>query len=87
MTRDKQILVGVVVLAALGGLVYMQIKKDANIGKTTETTSAELPDRYCGLHTSIPVTLPLFSRLAAPIASRPRPQPTSRTFSSPCSAS
>lgn len=44
MTRDKQILVGVVVLAALGGLVYMQVKKDQNIGKTTETTSADLPD-------------------------------------------
>ena len=35
MTRDKQILVGVVVLAALGGLVFMQVKKDQSIGKTT----------------------------------------------------
>jgi hypothetical protein len=44
MTRDKQIIAGVVVLAALGGLVYMQAKKDQNIGKTTETTSADLPE-------------------------------------------
>ncbi len=44
MTRDKQILVGVVVLAALGGLVYLQVKKDQNIGKITETTSADLPE-------------------------------------------
>jgi hypothetical protein len=44
MTRGNQIIAGVVVLAALGGLVWMQAKKDQNIGKTTETTSADLPE-------------------------------------------
>jgi hypothetical protein len=43
MSRDKQIILGVVVLAGLGGLVYYQQKKDAQVG-TPHTTAADLPD-------------------------------------------
>src|SRR5580704_927248 len=42
LTRDKQILIAVVVLAGLGGGVYFQQKKDAKIGVET-ISSAELP--------------------------------------------
>src|SRR5580658_6162090 len=42
MTRTNQIGVGVGVLVVLGGLAYMQNKKDDAIG-TTQKTSAELP--------------------------------------------
>lgn len=43
MSRDKQILAGVVVLAALGGLVWVRAKKDREIGSAT-VTSADLPE-------------------------------------------
>jgi Domain of unknown function (DUF4340) len=42
LTRDKQILIAVVVLAGLGTAVYFQQKKDAKIGVET-ISSAELP--------------------------------------------
>jgi hypothetical protein len=42
LTRDKQILIAVVVLAGLGAAVYFQQKKDAKIGVET-ISSAELP--------------------------------------------
>jgi hypothetical protein len=41
-TRDKQIVVALVVLAGLGGLTYAQQKKDAEIGVTTKGAS-DLP--------------------------------------------
>lgn len=42
LTRDKQILIAVVVLAGLGIAVYFQQKKDANVGLET-LSSAQLP--------------------------------------------
>lgn len=42
MDRDKQIIVGLVVLAGLGGAVYMAKQKDDKVG-STHTASAELP--------------------------------------------
>jgi hypothetical protein len=42
MSRDKLILVGVVVLGILGALVYQQAKKDEAIGRPT-ATAADLP--------------------------------------------
>src|SRR4051812_35400530 len=42
LSRDKQILIGVVALAGLGGLVYRQVKVDAQKG-TTAAVSADLP--------------------------------------------
>ena len=43
MSRDRKIVIGVVVLAALGGLVYRQMNVDAKKGAPT-TSSAELPE-------------------------------------------
>ncbi|MFO0679047.1 MAG: DUF4340 domain-containing protein [Polyangiaceae bacterium] len=43
LSRDKQIIVGVVVLAGLGGLAYVQVKKDQEIGKAPATVSADIP--------------------------------------------
>ena len=42
MSRDKLILVGVVVLGLLGALVYQQSKKDDALGRPT-ATAADLP--------------------------------------------
>ena len=47
MNKNTQILVGVVVLAGLGGLAYMQYNKDKAIGSST-VTSADLPDVKVG---------------------------------------
>jgi hypothetical protein len=43
MSRDKLIIVGVVVLAGLGGLVYRQVKIDQSVGAPT-TATADLPE-------------------------------------------
>jgi hypothetical protein len=43
MTQDQKIYGGLALLAALGGAVYLQQKKDDAVGKT-KTTSADLPD-------------------------------------------
>src|SRR4051794_39659338 len=42
LSRDKQIIVGVVVLAGLGGLVYRQMKEDAKKGSPT-AAAQDLP--------------------------------------------
>jgi hypothetical protein len=42
MTRDRQIFIGFVVLAGLGGAVYFRSKKDAAVGTAT-TQAADLP--------------------------------------------
>src|SRR4051794_30387845 len=42
MDRDKQIMIGVVVLSGLGALVYRQVGKDADAGKPV--TKVELPE-------------------------------------------
>ena len=43
MSRDRKIVLGVVVLAVLGGLVYRQINQDSKKGAPT-TLAADLPD-------------------------------------------
>jgi hypothetical protein len=43
MSQSTKIYAGVIVLAALGGAIYLAQKKDKAIG-TSQTTSAELPD-------------------------------------------
>lgn len=44
MERSTQILIGLVVLAALGGAVYKVSKDDATKGSATTTTAADLPE-------------------------------------------
>jgi hypothetical protein len=43
MSRDKKLIFGVLVLAALGGLVYRQVNIDKDIG-AAHTTSVDLPE-------------------------------------------
>lgn len=44
MDTQKKIILGVVVLAVLGGLAYKQIKSDAEVGKATTTAAEPLPE-------------------------------------------
>ena len=44
MDTQKKLILGVVVLAVLGGLAYQQVKKDQQVGKTTTTSTEALPE-------------------------------------------